>query len=53
VEGYLVALGFALLPALGNLGGGLLAELVPVGEELLSYALHAATGVVLAVVGWS
>ncbi len=51
MEGYLVALGFALLPAVGNFGGGLLAELVPVREDLLSYALHAATGVVLAVVG--
>ncbi len=48
---YLVALGFALLPTLGNFFGGVLAELLTVREELLSYALHAAAGVVLAVVG--
>ncbi len=51
MDGYLIALGFALLPAVSNFGGGLLAELVPVREDMLSYALHGATGVVLAVVG--
>jgi ZIP family zinc transporter len=51
VRSYLVALGFALLPALGNFFGGVLAELFTVRERVLSYALHAAAGVVLAVVG--
>jgi len=45
------ALAFALLPVAGNLSGGLVAEAVAVNEATLSYALHAATGVVLAVVG--
>ncbi len=51
MRAYLVALGFALLPALGNFFGGVLAEIFTVREQLLSYALHAAAGVVLAVVG--
>lgn len=40
----------AMLPALGNFGGGLLAEVLPISEKRLSLALHAAAGVVLAVV---
>lgn len=35
----------------GKFGGGLLAEVVPVSRRLLSLALHAAAGIVLAVVG--
>jgi ZIP family zinc transporter len=41
------------LPAVGNVAGGLLAEMVPVSERVLSLALHLAAGIVLAVVGWS
>jgi ZIP family zinc transporter len=51
VSGLTAAVVFALLPAAGNFAGGLLAEVVRVRETTLSYALHAATGVVLAVVG--
>lgn len=45
-----VVLLFALIPAVGNIGGGLFAELVAVSERNLSLALHGAAGVVLAVV---
>ena len=51
MEGYLVALGLALLPAAGNFAGGLAAEFVTVSRKALSYALHLAAGLVLAVVG--
>lgn len=50
MEDYLKALLFALAPALGNFGGGLLAEMFDVSQRVLSFALHAAAGVVLAVV---
>jgi ZIP family zinc transporter len=43
-------LGLALLPALGNFAGGLLAERFPVSKRQLNRALHAAAGIVLAVV---
>lgn len=48
---YFAVLMLAALPAAGNFAGGILAEFVPVGDRLLSHALHAATGVVLAVIG--
>lgn len=48
---FIVALGFAALPALGNFLGGLLSEVAHVSERTLSFALHLAAGVVLAVVG--
>ena len=48
---FLVVLLIALLPAAGNVAGGLLAEVLPRSERRLSLALHAAVGVVLAVVG--
>jgi ZIP family zinc transporter len=51
VDHFAVALGLALLPALGNFGGGLLAEAVDVSRRVLSYALHVAAGIVLAVIG--
>lgn len=51
VDEFLTVLGFALLPALGNLAGGVLAELVRISERLLSLALHLAAGIVLAVIG--
>ena len=41
----------ALLPAAGNFFGGLLAEIRPISARSLSLALHAAAGVVLAIVG--
>lgn len=47
---YLMALVLATLPAAGNFVGGLLAELASVSQRTLSLALHAAAGVVLAVV---
>lgn len=39
-----------LLPIGGNVAGGLLAELIPVPQRTLSFALHAAAGVILSVV---
>jgi ZIP family zinc transporter len=45
-----MVLGLALLPALGNFAGGLLAECFHVSRRQLNRALHAAAGVVLAVV---
>ncbi len=45
-----MVLGLALLPALGNFAGGVVAELLPVSARNLNRALHAATGVVLAIV---
>lgn len=49
--GYPLVLALLMLPALGNWAGGALAELVPVSRRTLSLALHAAAGIVLAVVG--
>lgn len=43
-------LGLALLPALGNFGGGMLAELFVTNQRRLSNALHAAAGIVIAIV---
>lgn len=51
LDGYLLVLGLAALPALGNLAGGAAAELINVSERALSLALHLAAGIVLAVVG--
>jgi ZIP family zinc transporter len=51
MEAFLVVLALAALPAVGNLAGGLLAEVVPMSQRRLSLALHLAAGVVLAVVG--
>ncbi len=48
---YLAALTLAALPAAGNCLGGLLSEAVHVSQRTLSLALHAAAGIVLAVVG--
>lgn len=38
------------MPALGNFAGGVLAEFVPVPRQVLTLALHAAAGVIVAVV---
>lgn len=48
---YLIVLALAALPAAGNFAGGLLAEWLPLSRRMLSLALHAAAGIVLAVVG--
>jgi zinc transporter, ZIP family len=45
-----VALCLALFPVLGNFCGGLLADLVPTSRRTLNRALHAAAGIVLAIV---
>ncbi len=50
MDGYLAVLAFAALPALGNLAGGVLAEVLRPSPRLLGLALHAAAGIVLAVV---
>ena len=47
---FLQVLGLALLPALGNFVGGVVAELVPTSRRTLSRALHVAAGIVVAVV---
>lgn len=47
---FLNVLGLALLPALGNFSGGILAEWLRPSKALLNRALHAATGVILAVI---
>lgn len=41
----------ALMPAGGNLLGGILAELLRVSPRTLSFALHAAAGILFAVIG--
>lgn len=51
MDGYLLVLALIALPIFGNSAGGLLAEVVPVSQRTLSLALHAAAGIVLAVVG--
>jgi ZIP family zinc transporter len=51
VDGYLIVLGLAALPAAGNFAGALLSETIKVSERMLSLALHLAAGIVLAVVG--
>lgn len=48
---FLTAVLFSLLPIAGNLLGAAIAEVAPVSDRSLSYALHAAAGVVLGVVG--
>lgn len=50
MQEYLIALIFAALPAISNLLGGLLAEALPYSRRALGLALHAATGVLLAII---
>jgi ZIP family zinc transporter len=50
VNPFVAALLLAILPAGANFLGGLAAEAVPVSQRTLSWALHAAAGVVLGVV---
>lgn len=47
---YLTVLALALMPAAGNFAGGVVAELVTVSPHRLNLALHAAAGIVIAVV---
>lgn len=49
-NGLLTVIMLAALPALGNFGGGLLAEWLQPSGKTLNRALHAATGIILAVV---
>lgn len=51
MEGFVLVLTLAALPAAGNFLGGLAAEVADVSERVLSLALHLAAGIVLAVVG--
>lgn len=48
---YLIAVALAAMPALGNFTGGMIAEITTVSKRMLSLALHAAAGIVVAVVG--
>ena len=48
--GILAVLGLALLPAAGNFSGGVLAEWLRPTKKMLNRALHAAAGIILAVV---
>lgn len=50
MSAYLIVLLLAAMPALGNFAGGVLAEVVPVSRRALNLVLHAAGGVVIAVV---
>lgn len=45
-----VVIGLALLPGLGNLAGGMMAEFGRTTPKLLNIALHAASGIVIGVV---
>lgn len=51
MSGYLTVLLLALLPAGGNFLGGIAAEFLRVSSKALSFALHAAAGILFAVVG--
>lgn len=51
MEGFVLVLALAALPAVGNFLGGLASEVANVSERALSLALHLAAGIVLAVVG--
>lgn len=47
---FLAVLGLALLPALGNFGGGIVAEWLRPSNAVLNRALHAAAGIILGVI---
>ncbi len=47
---FLIVMGLALLPAIGNFSGGLIAEFRQTSKRNLNRALHAAAGIVLAIV---
>lgn len=46
---YLMTLGFASLPVLSNIIGGMLAEILPISRRTIGLALHVAVGVLLAI----
>jgi len=50
MDSYWMVLGLAALPALGNFGGGMLAEFSNTNKRRLNKALHAAAGIVIAIV---
>ena len=50
MEGVWLVVVLALLPALGNFSGGLAAEATRTTWRRLNYALHAASGLVMAVI---
>jgi len=50
ISGIVLVLGLALLPALATFAGGLLAEWLRPSPRAVNRALHAATGIILAVV---
>jgi len=50
MEGFAAAAMLAMLPAAGNIAGGLLTTVVRVPEQRLAIPLHAAAGVLLAVI---
>ena len=53
LDGYFGAPVLALLPALGNISGRMLADTIRVSQRTLSLGLHAAAGIVTAVTGTS
>jgi zinc transporter, ZIP family len=50
MDGYLIVLALAGLPAVANFGGALLAEYFQMSKRAVGFTLHAATGVILAIV---
>jgi ZIP family zinc transporter len=51
MEQYWYAMGLAMLPIVGNFAGGLIAEFLHLPGKVLSFALHFAAGIIMAVVG--
>lgn len=49
-QGIVTVLGLALLPAAGNFAGGLLGDFLRPSGRVLNWALHAAAGIILAVI---
>lgn len=50
MDSYWMVLGLALLPAVGNFAGGMMAELFETNASRLSIALHGAAGIVIAII---
>jgi zinc transporter, ZIP family len=51
MNGYILALLLSLMPAIGSVVGGVLADYFRISESSMSYVLHGAAGIILAVVG--
>jgi zinc transporter ZupT len=49
MNSYLLALGLAALPAVSNVVGGLLVDVLPTTKRMLGLVLHVAVGVLLAI----